>query len=207
MAVITLTGPTAAGKSTIEAQLRSMGCGVAISHTTRLMRSGEIDGKSYHFVSDVEYDRLKNSGAFIETIELGSRKYAMSKAALNKAVAEGQHVVIVVEPNGAGQIREYCFNNDIRAFSVWVDCGEKLQARRWVTRFVNDMVIGNEVVGNYAERLHLMMTEESDWRTLARRGSIDQRWLYQFKVDSGLSTPQHLAEQILAAVNKTFPGS
>lgn len=40
-----------------------------ITTTTRKMRDGEIDGDDYKFLSDEEFDELRNNGLFFETVE------------------------------------------------------------------------------------------------------------------------------------------
>ena len=40
-----------------------------MSHTTRERRAHEADGVDYHFVSEDEFGKLKEDGAFLETVE------------------------------------------------------------------------------------------------------------------------------------------
>jgi guanylate kinase len=47
--LITLTGPSCAGKTTLEDRLIKAGFDRVISNTTRAPRRGEIDGVHYHF--------------------------------------------------------------------------------------------------------------------------------------------------------------
>tara|TARA_Y100000034_G_scaffold45935_1_gene56409 strand:- start:5744 stop:6394 length:651 start_codon:yes stop_codon:yes gene_type:complete len=47
-----LFGPSAGGKTTFKHELTDRGCYPIISYTTREPRSGEIDGKDYHFISE-----------------------------------------------------------------------------------------------------------------------------------------------------------
>lgn len=185
--IVTLTGPTASGKSTIEKELQSMGYGRAISHTTRRPRVGEVHGDAYHFVDSAQFEELRAAGEFIELIDLGTRRYGMSKAALHAAMAAGRegNGVIVVDPHGAAQIKAYCRQQGIHCFSVWVDCAPKEQARRWLTRTLSDLVIGPEAMDAQAERLSIMLTEEVQWRENARSWRIDNSWNYSIKLDTG----------------------
>lgn len=192
--IITLTGPTCAGKTTVESELQRMGAHRAISHTTRLPRGGEINGQHYHFVTDEEYDRLEFGGSFIETVKLGSARYAMSELALLDAEQDNRHVAIVVEPSGAAQIHAFCRKLKLPSAAVWIDCCTKVQARRWVSRMTADMLVGKEVVGAYAERLHLMLSQENSWRSDA--GFAPD--LYTLRLDSSAESPKELALKILA---------
>lgn len=61
MKLITITGPSGAGKDTVAQMLSDMGgYKVICSYTTRPKREGEIDGVEHHFVEkcDVPHDKL-----------------------------------------------------------------------------------------------------------------------------------------------------
>lgn len=64
-----LSGPSGAGKSTLLRLARSYGLRVPVSHTTRSMRPGEVNGRDYHFVTDKVFHDMKETGSFIETSE------------------------------------------------------------------------------------------------------------------------------------------
>ena len=57
-----------------------MACRVAAltADTTRQMRAGEVDGKSYHFVSREEFERLIREDAFLEYAQFGGNYYGTS---------------------------------------------------------------------------------------------------------------------------------
>ena len=61
MKLITITGPSGAGKDTVARMLSEMsGYKVLCSYTTRPMRDGEIDGVEHHFVEtcNVPHDKM-----------------------------------------------------------------------------------------------------------------------------------------------------
>lgn len=58
MKIICLIGPSGSGKSTIGKLLKKKGYTEIISHTTRPIRSGESEGKSYYFIDMNEYKSL-----------------------------------------------------------------------------------------------------------------------------------------------------
>jgi guanylate kinase len=202
--IITLTGPSGAGKSTIERELQALGCGRAISHTTRHPRIGEENGNHYHFVDRRAFEFMEEQGDFVEVINLGSRRYGMSKRALEIAQRDAVtgHAVIVVEPEGAAQIRGHCLANSIPVRSVWVDCGPLQQAERFMKRVTEDLLIGQSAVQAHAERLALMLSTEVGWRLMADEGWIgSSEFLYDHKIDSAdHSTPRELALEVLGAV-------
>ena len=52
---IILVGKGASGKDYFKDFLLSKGFKTSVSHTSRPRREGEIDGKTYHFVTDKEF--------------------------------------------------------------------------------------------------------------------------------------------------------
>ncbi len=60
-------GKSASGKDTMAKKCVEYGYKPIISYTTRPMRPGEVDGKDYHFVSDVEFDKLQENGLLLES--------------------------------------------------------------------------------------------------------------------------------------------
>jgi guanylate kinase len=207
MAVITLTGPSCAGKSTIEAELRSLGCGRVISHTTRPMRAGEVNGEHYHFVTPLVFERMLNNGDFIEVVEFGGNGYAVAAPSMIAATKGAKHTVVVVEPNGALQIHRFCRQQGLKSFAVWVDCSVEEQARRWVSRLAADLMSGKGTVGVNAGRLAMMMTEEQGWRAAqARTNGLHAHGLYRefdFCIDnSSCANPAGMAALLLDGINE-----
>ena len=68
MNIITLTGPTASGKSTIADRLLEVDNKLfnSISTTTRKIRKDEVDGKDYNFVSFQEFETRVKNNEFLE---------------------------------------------------------------------------------------------------------------------------------------------
>jgi hypothetical protein len=67
--LIVLTGPTAAGKGTVEGVLREKHPHIwlSVSATTRAPRPGEFNGIQYWFLDEEEFERRKRNGEFLET--------------------------------------------------------------------------------------------------------------------------------------------
>ena len=101
-----VSGPSGVGKSTILRQLvdRVRGLSFAISHTTRPERAGEMNGRDYHFVTDAEFQRLVDAGAFVEWAWVHTHRYGTSREALR---AGGENdLLIEVDVQGADALRE-----------------------------------------------------------------------------------------------------
>lgn len=67
--LIVLTGPTAAGKGTVEGALRERHPNIwlSVSATTRAPRPGEFNGIHYWFLDEEEFNRRVKNGEFLET--------------------------------------------------------------------------------------------------------------------------------------------
>jgi guanylate kinase len=104
-----LAGPTAVGKGTIAAYVRTHFPGVwfSVSMTTRAPRPGEVDGVHYHFVDDQEFDRLVEAGEFLEhAVVHGFAKYGTPRGPVERALAEGRDALLEIDLQGARQVRE-----------------------------------------------------------------------------------------------------
>ena len=65
--ILTLVGKTASGKTTILNELEKLGIERIVTMTTRPMRQGEEEGKTYYYRSEDEFKRLMDYGFFAET--------------------------------------------------------------------------------------------------------------------------------------------
>jgi guanylate kinase len=74
---------------------------MAVSATTRPPRSGERDGREYHFLTPGEFERRVAAGEFLEHAEYAGNRYGT----LRSEVEEGP-VVLEIEVQGARQVRE-----------------------------------------------------------------------------------------------------
>ena len=64
--MIVLIGKSASGKDTILNELVKNGYKKLITYTTRPMRSGEVQNKTYHFISEEEFKNKAENGFFAE---------------------------------------------------------------------------------------------------------------------------------------------
>ena len=104
-----LAGPTAVGKGTIAAYVRTYFPGVwfSVSMTTRAPRPGEVDGVHYHFVDDREFDRLAEAGQFLEhAVVHGAAKYGTPRGPVERAIREGRDALLEIDLQGARQVRD-----------------------------------------------------------------------------------------------------
>ncbi|MDQ6716357.1 MAG: guanylate kinase [Actinomycetota bacterium] len=107
--LVVLAGPTAVGKGTLAAYVRSHFPQVwlSVSMTTRPPREGEVDGVHYHFVDDQEFDRLVLAGEFLEhAVVHGQAKYGTPRGPVERALHDGRLALLEIDLQGARQVRE-----------------------------------------------------------------------------------------------------
>lgn len=152
-AIVTLTGWTCSGKSTLEKNLwAEFGYTPVISHTSRKPREGEIDGKSYHFVDEAFFEN--NRAHFVEFVKYGTSYYGIHKASIN--VPHADVGVIVAEPNGAKQVADYCSINNLVHVGIGLTVPMPDLVERLFTRYENDPK-------EMKRRLLVILSEEIHW--------------------------------------------
>lgn len=170
--VLTLTGPSASGKSYLERLLVSRGFANIISHTTRAPRAGEVDGINYHFVSKKEFEAMDERGEFVESVNFGGSNYGGSSTEFEKCFSLEQPVVVVCEPIGRDQIIEAGARKGWHVIPVYVEAPYDVTAERMVQRLFDDMEgKGNVVreVSAFTKRLTMALSTEQGWREEARK--------------------------------------
>jgi guanylate kinase len=96
------TGKTTLARRLVEASDRYV---FSISATTRPPRQGEREGIDYHFLSEPDFQRRVDEGAFAEWARVHGRLYGTPRAGIERASARGEHVVLDIDVQGARQIR------------------------------------------------------------------------------------------------------
>jgi len=102
-----VSAPSGTGKTTVCRRVVAEDGGVefSISHTTRAMRAGEVNGRDYFFTSRPEFERLVAAGEFVEWAEYAGNLYGTSFGSLDAPLAQGRDLLLEVEVQGARQLR------------------------------------------------------------------------------------------------------
>ena len=123
MKLITITGPSGAGKDTVARMLSEMGDHqVLCSYTTRPKRKGEIDGVEHHFVEqcNIPHDEM------LAYTQYGGYEYWVTIDQItNKAI-------YVIDEDG---LKYMCKRfPDIELFKICVSARENTRLYRWVSQ-------------------------------------------------------------------------
>jgi len=103
-----LAGPTAVGKGTVAAYVRSHHpeVWISVSATTRAPRPGEQHGRHYWFVSDEEFDRMVDDGELLEWAVVHKRaRYGTPRGPVTEALKTGRPALLEIDLQGARQVR------------------------------------------------------------------------------------------------------
>ena len=103
-----VSAPSGAGKTTLVRLLleKDPGIRVSISSTTRPPRTGENDGREYHFV-DVQYFlEMVSRGDFLEWAEVHGNYYGTSRRWIEAEMTAGRDVLLEIDWQGAQQVRK-----------------------------------------------------------------------------------------------------
>ena len=103
-----VAAPSGAGKTTLVRLLleKDPDINVSISSTTRLPRTGESDGREYHFVGVQNFLDMVSQGEFLEWAEVHGNYYGTSKRWIEKEMEAGGDVLLEIDWQGAQQVRK-----------------------------------------------------------------------------------------------------
>ena len=179
--LIVVSGPSGAGKSTVIARLMREDPDVvfSVSAATRPPRAGEIDGKSYFFVTREKFQSMVENGELLEHAEYVGNCYGTPKAPVLASLKAGKSVLFDIEVQGAAQIKAQCpeailifvvpsdFSQiEKRLRARGTDSEEKIQgrlmqARRECERATNyDYVVLNDDPDRAADEMRSIITAE-----------------------------------------------
>ncbi len=103
-----ISAPSGAGKTSLVKQLLAelADLSVSISHTTRPMRPGEIDGADYYFVSDSDFKAMQKNQAFLEHAQVFDNFYGTAQQTVEQNLNQGLDVILEIDWQGAEQIKK-----------------------------------------------------------------------------------------------------
>ncbi len=103
-----VTAPSGAGKTTLVRHLidNDRRVRLSVSCTTRAPRTGELNGREYHFITVPEFLEKIEKGDFLEWAQVHGNYYGTSKSWIEREMADGNDVLLEIDWQGAQQVRK-----------------------------------------------------------------------------------------------------
>ena len=116
--MLVLSSPSGAGKTSICRQLIEIenDLVMSISYTTRKKRKSEINGIDYFFVSDKEFEKLKDNDFFIEYAKVFDNWYGTPKKIVIDHMQNGVDVVFDIDWQGAQKLYNFSSTDMVSIF-------------------------------------------------------------------------------------------
>ncbi len=101
-----VSAPSGAGKTSLVQALvkQRSDVVVSVSHTTRMMRPGEIDGQDYFFTSVDNFKRMVALNEFIEHAQVFDNYYGTSLQFVHNTLDQGFKIILEIDWQGAEQV-------------------------------------------------------------------------------------------------------
>lgn len=164
--LLIVSAPSGAGKTTLCDRLVTEFDNVSysVSCTTRKPREGEIDGVSYIFLSEEQFQTHVDAGDFLEHAVVHGNHYGTLKDSVQASLQSGRDVLMDIDVQGAAQIRDYMEHGEHNEWirDIYVDIFiappsmKDLQLRLWGRGKDDEAVI--------ARRLERAREELDRWR-------------------------------------------
>ena len=116
---IVVSGPSGVGKTTIVNELMKRNPEIILSRsvTTRKPRRGEVNGIDYNFITQTEFNEMKNSGQLLESVSNYNNSYGTPVNNYYDALDNQQDIVFVVDSYGMMSMKK---NKDIDVLTIFI---------------------------------------------------------------------------------------
>jgi len=108
-----VSAPSGTGKTTLVERLAQVvpRLQMSRSYTSRAARAGEQDGVDYNFITRERFLAMTADGAFLEWADVFGNFYGTGAADIETVLARGDDVVLVIDVQGARQVRNRGLEN------------------------------------------------------------------------------------------------
>ncbi len=102
-----ISSPSGGGKGTLIREVLETvpNVGYSISFTTRSSRRGEKHGREYFFVTPAEFEKMRQSGAFLEWAQVHNHFYGTTRAQVEIELKAGRDIILEIDVQGAKNVK------------------------------------------------------------------------------------------------------
>ena len=140
--LLILVGCSASGKDTVMNWLvKEFDVKPVISYTTRPIRDCEIEGREYHFITEEEFDRMKDNDEFIETRVYktvnGNWYYGLPKSGID--LEDDNNYITILDFDGLLELETWLrsIGQIDKLTSIYIDVTEQNRLIRCLNREQN----------------------------------------------------------------------
>ncbi len=128
--LMVIVAPSGTGKSTMIKRLKEdfPSINESVSFTTRPMRPGEVEGKSYFFINLETFLKMKERNEFLEWAEVHGNFYGTSKKFVEDSLANGKHLLFDLDVQGTDSLKNY-FGDNANVIFISPPSVEELEKR------------------------------------------------------------------------------
>ena len=107
-ALVIVSGPSGVGKGSVAAAVlrRDPLTRFSVSATTRAPRPGEVEGKSYYFLSKEEFLLRRAQREFLEWAQVFGNYYGTLHSEVDRLLDAGFNVLLDIDTQGAASVRQ-----------------------------------------------------------------------------------------------------
>ena len=100
--IFIISAPSGCGKTSLVRELCNTYSFLeqTVSFTTRSIRSGEVDGYDYHFISKETFIDMRNKNEFIESQSVYENYYGTSYDSIDSILKSGKDVILEIDYKG-----------------------------------------------------------------------------------------------------------
>lgn len=140
-----------------------------VTATTRKPREGERDGVNHHFLDRTEFERMIAAGELLEYANVYGNYYGVPKSEVRTALAQGKHVLLRVDVQGAERLRSVA--SDAVFVFVLPPSLETLEARLLARGKDSPESIKTRLA---AARFEIAQSDRFDYRIVNGDGALDE---------------------------------
>ena len=115
------TGPDGSGRKSIAKMVATaFDMETVLSYTTRPPRHYEQDGIDYHFVSEENFNQMKDNDEFLESVDIDGIHYGIREEDIVKAFENHNLVYLTLNPEGTEKLKDM-YGDKVMRFFIFAD--------------------------------------------------------------------------------------
>ena len=155
--MLVVSSPSGAGKTTLTRNLlkEEDNISLSISVTTRERRGSEIEGVHYHFISQRQFEQMRDAGDLLEWAQVHGNYYGTPREPVERALAKGQDVLFDIDWQGTLQLYDK-MRADVVSVFVLPPSAAELKSRLERRAEDSSDIISNRLRNAISEIAHWM---------------------------------------------------